>query len=405
MTRKSITKSVTVTLLSLLVLCLLPAPVAAGGLGVTPPALEIADALKGDEYQRQIRLFNTMEEATNLSLSTSGDISQWVTFYDPGDLTTPIESVAVPSKENTSVLVRFSIPGDAANGTYSGSLHAETGPLGEEGEQGIRLRTSVPVTISVTGTQVLRGTVNRIEARDTEIGLPLCIEVTFANTGNVAAQPDISVAITRDNETVAQFSHGETTVEVDSQQIIEIEWDTSGSQAGDYYAVVEVSLGGSSITTKKLPFKILDHGSLAGDGKLLSLDYEGQPATNTAVKIQATFQNTGAVETRAKLVAEVYRDGNLVDALQSEESVIPAGQQDILTSYFKPDQPGNYSVKGHVIYEGKKTGEKEISFTVAGDGGTEAGQPFNLVVPVVIGVIGLLIIVIIYILLRGRQQV
>ena len=317
----------------------------------------------------------------------------------------PIESVAVPSKENTSVLVRFSIPGDAANGTYSGSLDAETGPLGEEGGQGIRLRTSVAVTISVTGTQVLRGTVNRIEARDTEIGLPLCIEVSFANTGNVVAQPDISVTITRDNQTVAQFSHGETTVEVDSQQIIEIDWDTSGSQAGDYFAAVDVSLGGSSIATKKLPFKILPRGSLAGDGKLLSLDYEGQPATNTVTKIQATFQNTGTVETQAKFIAEVYRDGNLVDALQSEESIVAAGKQDTLTSYFKPDQPGNYSVKGHVIYGEKKTEEKEISFTVAGDGGTEAGQPFNLAVPAVIGVIGILIIAIIYILLRARQQV
>jgi len=295
MIRKSITKSAAITLTSLLVLCLLPAPVAAGGLGVTPPTLEIADALKGGEYQRTVRLFNTMEEVTNLSLSTSGDISQWVTFYDPGDLTTPIESIAVPSKENTSVLVKLSIPDDTANGTYSGSLHAETGALGEEGGQGIRLHTSVAVTISVTEPQ--------------------------------------------------------------------------------------------------------------GDGKLLSLDYEGQPATNAVTKIQATFQNTGTVETQAKFIAEVYRDGNLVDALQSEESIVAAGKQDTLTSYFKPDQPGNYSVKGHVIYGEKKTEEKEISFTVAGDGGTEAGQPFNLAVPAVIGVIGILIIVIIYILLRARQQV
>lgn len=405
MTRKSITKSAVITLISLLLLWLFPAPAAAGGLGVTPPTLELTDALKGDEYQRTVRLFNTMEEPTNLSLSTSGDISQWVTFYDQGDLTTPIENIAVPSKENASVLVRFSIPDDAANGTYSGSLHAETGPLGEEGGQSIRLRTSVTVTISVTGTQVLRGTVNQIEARYTEIGLPLCIEVTFANTGNVVAQPDISVTITRDNKSVAQFSHGETAVAVDSQQIIKLEWDTSGSEAGDYLAAVDVSLGGSSITTKKLPFKILPRGSLTGDGKLLSLDYEGQPATNTVTKIQGTFQNTGPVETRAKFIAEIYRDGNLVDALQSEESVIPAGKQGTLTSYFKPDQPGSYSVKGHVIYEGKKTGEKEVSFTVAGNGGTEAGQPFNLAVPAVIGVIGILIIVIIYILLRARQQV
>lgn len=407
MVARSVMKSAVLAVIFLLVLILLPTPMAAGGgIGIAPASLERADALRGNEYQWVVQVLNTTGGQLELSLGASGKTSQWVSFYDKDTPTTVIESITAPSGVATPFLVKITVPDDAANGTYTGSIYAETGTIGGEGGgQGIKLRASAIMTISVTGTEVLRGEVQRVNVSYAEVGLPVNIEVIFVNTGNVVATPTISVTIKKDDEVLDEFSHTETAVGVDSRETIEMEWDTTGCEVGeygDYTALVEVSLGGETITSKEVPFAILPPGSSqAGEGKLLGLEYEGQPATGATLKIQATFENSGSDETQAKLVAEVYRDGNFIEALQSEEYTIAAGEQESLATYFKPDQSGDYDIKGYINYDGKKTEVREVSFTLGG--GTGGGPPFNLFIPAVV-VIVILIGVIAYMALRKRGK-
>ena len=304
-------------------------------------------------------------------------------------------------------MVRFTIPADAANKTYEGRLYIETTPaVGEEGVEQvgnvIKMKVPVNVTIKVTGIQILEGTVTGVTATDSEVGLPLHLQVGFTNTGNVAVQPSISIKLTRNDMTVAEIDYAETSVKVDSREIILVEWDTAGQEIGEYSAQVEVSLGGSVIDVKGLTFELLPQGTLSRQGELVGLDYEGQPAPNTITKVQAHFRNTGQVDTRAKLVAEVYRKGNLVDTLESEELLISVGREEILTAYFKPDQSGDYKVKGHVIYEGKRTEAMEISLsTDIGKGGeAEPGQSSLIILIVAAGVV--ILVAIAYMVLRKR---
>jgi len=394
-------------------------PVVAIGIAVTPSHLEISDALRGGEFERNITIYNPDPEITSYTLSASGDAGLWISFFKQDDPTSPVDRVTIPGNENVRILVKFTIPQDAANGEHKATIIVTSVPAEEaSGGSGqvVSLAAPVAVTIFVTGNQILSGVVNGISADDAEVKYPLRIKVQFHNTGNVAATPLITVKIaTQDGTTINNFTSSEFNVKPQKHETILVEWDTTGKEPGDYIANISVTLGDSVIKQEQLNFAILPVGTLTRSGSLTELKFGGEPGLGVLTAIQATFVNTGKVDTKAKFVGEVYHNDILVDTLQSEELLVIIGDVELLESYFKPDQPGEYRIKGYVIYEGKKTEEKEISFTITKDGevgysvnaalsNTEnSEQTFDLLIPALAVVGALIIAVIIFMILRSRR--
>jgi len=401
--RKFIGIIMVVALLSLLS-PLLSSPVSGAiGISLGPSRIELEDALRGEVYERMIRVSSGCEDTATLLLFAGGDAGEWISFYDWDNPGAPIESVTIAGHDTVKVLVRFSIPEDAASGDYTATIDAESMPeAGVEGGQvGMKLRARANVTIEVTGEQILTGDVKSITARDVEVNYPLKIKVEFVNTGNVVAQPEIDVAISKDGTAIDSFTFAEAKVKVGLRQVIPMEWDTTGRELGDYLARTAVSLGGEVISTRELNFAILPVGTLSREGVLTELSLQGNPKLGAMAKIQATFFNTGQIDTKAKFIGEAYCDNELVDTLESEESLIPVGQEDTLTSYVKLERPGNYDIKGYINYEGKKTEVKEIFFAL---GEARGGLPFSLSTPFIIGVIVVLVAVIAVMALRRRRK-
>jgi len=383
--------------LVLLLFSFLPiSDVSASGLGVAPPRIVIEDALRDSEYQRMITIFNPTGQPLTVSLNASGDAATWLSFHEMGDPSRPIETIAsVP--DEASFLLKIKIPEDAPNGEHKASVLVQRGADGG----GVVLGVEVAVTITVTGTQILRGEVLGISTRDTEAGYPQRMEIQFRNTGNVAATPQTDVEITKDGAAIDSITSAEVQVGVESQEMIAVEWDTAGRELGDYVAQISVSLAGAVLATEDLPFTLMPVGTFSRAGVFEELALQGDPKLGATAKIQATFSNTGEIDTKAKFIGEVCCDKELVDALESEESLIPVGQEDILTAYVKLERPGNYDIKGYINYEGKKTEVKEISFTLGKTGG---GLPFNLSTPFIIGIIVVLVAVIAVMALRRRGK-
>ena len=48
--------------------------------------------------------------------------------------------------------------------------------------------------------------------------------------------------------------------------------------------------------------------------------------------------------------------------------LIGKGEEGKLISYYKPEEEGNFTIKGQVFYEGKRSDSKEITFSVVGGG-------------------------------------
>ena len=384
-----------------LILVLLISNAGAVGLGVVPSELSIADALRGEEYERTITVYNTDEMTTTFKPYATGEIIDWIGFYDEeGNVLTKI---TIPGKSSAKVLLRFKIPSDAASGNYTSIVYVENVPgeaAGEGAAAQMLIRMPVDITIGVTGEQILEGIVSGITIRDTEIDYPLRIEVLFQNTGNVVAKPAIDVEIRKGGATVQSFTSTDKAVKPNTREIIPVEWDTKGQTIGDYVADVAVSLDGDVLYEREIPFKILERGTLTRKGELTDLSYEGELMIGEMIKVLATFENTGKIDTKAKFTGEVHRNGKLVETIESEELEVPVRKTNTLTSYFKLDKPGDYKISGYAIYEGKKTNTKEVLLEIPG----EAVAPV-VPIPIVIGVavIVALTAIFIVVLLRRRR--
>lgn len=385
-----------------LILVLLISNAGAVGLGVVPPELSIADALRGEEYEQTITVYNTDVMTTTFKPYATGEIIEWIGFYDEeGNVLTKI---TIPGKSSAKVLLRFKIPDDAASGNYTSTVYVENVPGEAAADEGaaaqMLIRMPVDITIGVTGEQILEGIVSGITIRDTEIDYPLRIEVLFQNTGNVVAKPAIDVEISKGGATVQSFTSTDKAVKPNTREIIPVEWDTKGQTIGDYVADVAVSLDGDVLYEREIPFKILERGTLTRKGELTELSYEGELMIGEMIKVLATFENTGKIDTKAKFTGEVHRNGKLVETIESEELEVPVRKTNTLTSYFKLDKPGDYKISGYAIYEGKKTNTKDVLLEIPG----EAVAPV-VPIPIVIGavVIVALIAIFIVVLLRRRR--
>ena len=358
-------------LLIVLILAFVISNVSAAGIGLAPSSFTMEDTLKGGSCDRIFTVFNTVDEPFDYEFEGTGDIGEWVSFYAL-DGKTPIETIKVPGKSTEKIIARFSIPGDTPNGVYTGTVDVLTAlknvTVATTEEIGIVaqpiLRMSSRGRIEVTGKQILTGTVKSITTVDTEVNYPLRIKVEFQNTGNVIAYPTINVSISKEESLVDRLISDKTVVKPGTTETIPVEWNTTGQIPGEYSVDVTVSLNGDELATKSLSVKILPAGTLTADGDLISISTADVPSVGRYIKIPVTFENTGTIDTKAKFVGELYINGNLVDVVNTDELLVPVGEKSDLIAYLKIETPGDYKIKGHVLYEGKKTDEKELAFFV-----------------------------------------
>lgn len=352
----------------LLALFAMVQPVVAIGIGISPAEINFNNALKGSEYESSITIFNTGPEATNFSLEATGNISDWVSFYNLNNYDNTISSVKIPGQDKAAVVVKIKVPSEAANANYTVSLDVRSVPDTTKAEgsgQSLIIGASSKVTIAVTGDQIISGNVLGIFTENIEPGYPLKITTRFQNTGNVVVKPKIVVTILQDENIINSFSHETTSVKPGSTQPIIAEWMTTAANIpADYTANIDVLLSGSIIKSDDLSFQILPVGTLTKSGNLTNIYVDGEPAVGNIVKVRAYFTNTGQIETQAKFSAEVYQDNKLIDTISSDELTAPKNEETVLISYLKITEPGDYLIKGKVIYSGKETPVEEVSLKV-----------------------------------------
>ena len=334
------------------------------GIGLSPGEMVLNNSLKGNTYEKSFAIINMDNQDINYSLSSNGDIEGWVSFYYQNP-DTEIQSIIVPANGKISVITKFQIPTDAVSKDYFGTINVRSVPeIAEDSgsQQSLIIGGSVKININVTGDQIIDGVVNGISIYNIEPGYPLKVETMFRNTGNVVANPEIKVTILKDNELIHSFIYDKATIKPSITNAITAEWKTTEETIpGDYTANVIVSLDGKILRSSDKTFKIFPVGTYSRQGNLTDIRIEGEPTIGSLVKVNAYFENTGEIETAAKFSGEVYKDGNLIDTITSEELQVEKYKEAELVTYFKLESKGDYLIKGKVIYSGKETPVKEVS--------------------------------------------
>ena len=342
-------------------------PVSAAGIAVGPSSLTIENGLRGGSFERSLTVFNPSDTGFEVVLRTEGSAGDWIRFSTI-DNDEEIETIYVPENGQIPVLMRVTVPDDAANGRYTATIVVETVP-GEEipGSVGMILQAKSALEITVTDVEKISGEVTSIVVRDTEVDVPLGIEVGFKNTGNVVVTPEITAVISRDGSVIDTVTWAETSVRPGTTEQIVVRWPNDGFPTGTCQANVMVSLRGEVLADENRTFEILPLGSLTRQGELTDLNYDGALVVGKPIKITGLFKNSGSIATRVKLSGEVYRGGSLVDVITGDEMTVLVFSEDALTAYYTPTEPGEYTVKTCALFEGKTTDAKDISFTVQSD--------------------------------------
>lgn len=364
MNLRSRVATVAVIVLMAVIVC---QPVSAAGIAVGPSSLTIENGLRGGSFERSLTVFNPSDTGFEVVLRTEGSAGDWIRFSTI-DNDEEIETIYVPENGQIPVLMRVTVPDDAANGRYTATIVVETVP-GEEipGSVGMILQAKSALEITVTDVEKISGEVTSIVVRDTEVDVPLGIEVGFKNTGNVVVTPEITAVISRDGSVIDTVTWAETSVRPGTTEQIVVRWPNDGFPTGTCQANVMVSLRGAVLADENRTFEILPLGSLTRQGELTDLNYDGALVVGKPIKITGLFKNSGSIATRAKLSGEVYRGGSLVDVISGDEMTVLVFSEDALTAYYTPTEPGEYTMKTCAVFEGKTTDAKDISFTVQSD--------------------------------------
>lgn len=344
-------------------------PVSAVGIGIGPSTVTFSDAIRGGEYERTISIFNSGTEEFDATFSTVGEAAEWISIHERAADSPMIETVTVPAKNSTYVTMMITVPEETAKGVYNATLYAETTSSNDQSAEagvGTAFRGICTVTIEVTGIETLDGMVDGIFIQDTEEDLPLKVEVYFQNTGNVIARPLIQCRINESGSGPRIFEADDTEVRPGMSKIIVATWNDTGLEKGRYTAEVSVSLGKKTIAEKDVIFTLYPTGTLSRLGELTELRSDGDLSLERPLKIIGIFRNTGDIETKAKLVGEVYREGVLVDTISSEEVLVPLYTEEDLISYLTIHEPGEYVIKAYALYGGKKTNMSDLSLSTPG---------------------------------------
>lgn len=358
---------VTMVAAILLVAVIVCQPVSAAGIAVGPSSLAIDNALRGGSFERSLTIFNPSDTGFDVVLKTEGSAKDWIKF-SAIDGSEEIQKVYAPKKGQIPVLMRVKVPDDAANGRYTAKVIVETVP-GEKvpGSVGTILQATSTLEITVTDVERVSGEVMSIVVRDTEVDIPLGIEVGFKNTGNVVATPAITAVISRDGTVIDTISEAKTPVSPTITERIVVHWPNEGLAAGTYQVDVTVSLRDAILAEEGRTFEILPLGSLTRQGELTDLDYEGALTVGKPIKITGLFKNSGSIATRARLSGEIYRGGSLVDVISGDEMTVQVFSENPLTAYYTPKEPGEYTMKTCAVFEGKTTDSKDMVFTIQPD--------------------------------------
>ena len=377
-------------------------PVKGGGLGVGPSYIVIDDALRNSTYTQTIYIYNENEFDSEITFEHIGETKEWTKLYEDLNCEScennPLESIFIKNMTTKQIFCEITVPGDAANGLYNGSIDVMSQPAEISGSNGtqssVGLNMPVLISINVTGDEIYNLSVESIDFEDKEINYPANIKIKFKNLGNVEATPTVDITITKDDFLVDKITKTSRT-KPGQISSLELEWNTIGKVSGEYNAYFKIYQNENIIHEQNITFELFSPGSFTREGIIEEITYEGDLSKGKVVKIISVFLNSGNIETKAKFFGEIYLNNELVGTIESPETLVPKYEQRRFVTYLTLNENGEYLISGYFNYEGRTTETKELKFTVGANLG-------NIILPFVI--ILILIVIIYYLIKSGILQ-
>lgn len=249
---------------------------ATNAIGIVNKLLEINNAIRGEVFEDELKIFNSENEEVKFELTSEGDIAEWITYYLPEDSENEITEILADPKSYTEAMVHITIPEDAANGEYNGKLTATLRPIEEEDDsEGSRTsvvqRLSRSVKVVVTDNENIILDVSIIpETYDVKDNQSLDVRLIHDNQGNIRLSPQIDLKIYATNNEVVYnviYPYPENEEPIKPGEIREIKGitlSTTDLEDGRYRVEMSFLHKGESVFVKDFKFNVGNP-----DGKVL----------------------------------------------------------------------------------------------------------------------------------------
>ncbi len=358
-------------------LALLAPSIARAGVGIAPVRLQFDDALRGGTFAQTMLLSNEPSdgeaEVLEFTVTAKGETAPWVSFGVEGD-PAAVSSFRVAKSERVVVRVSVTVPSDAANKKYEGTVFVEAKDAAAStvpGTVGVGTAAEIALIVNVNGVERREASIQDYVIDPAEVGQAQRFTAKIQNSGNVSVSSQLDVTIARGaNEVQTLSSKGQNfPVFPGEDGSVHVEWPTAEQAAGEYSALFTVSdVSGNSpkvLGTKTVSFRLEPRGTLTRSGEFREFKLKNTPELGGVAIVEAVFVNSGSIATQAVFDGEVYLDGKLVKTAQSLARTVRAGETGPIGVNVDVTIPGAYKVVGKINFDGELTPAKEVAFTVA----------------------------------------
>lgn len=325
-------------------------------IGVSPSVLNYNEVLKNGYALKTLLLSTDTPNDLTISIERSGEVAEWISF-EPIDLR--ISNITINDKNPYLLSVIVQPPSDVQNGNYTGYIRVITDKI-ENVETGkgasVKAAFMVNVRVEIVGKEIVRCIAGGLHISSFEIGEELKIDYIIENTGNVKINPDVFLDIF-DNK-----NNKITSYDLRSDMILptlknNLENPVSNNLIErQYFATVNIPLCNE---VKTLTFDVVEPGGIRDSGDLLSIEHASWSKTGEIIPITGVFKNTGPRSVRAKFIGTINdAKDKVVKIIDTDYITIGPGETQRFQSFFKPNSPGQYFVKGKINFNNKITFEK-----------------------------------------------
>ncbi len=344
--------------------------------GFYPVRVTFARALRTGQFLETVGMMNNSPKPRAFRFGLVGPAAGWLSVVEPSDQSKVITSLVVPPGGRVATaLLRLEVPRHAADGAYHAVLDVvampEAGATAASGggEDGVAVGGQVPVSIFVTGTEVIAGALRDASTDPAiEVGEPLRLYLTVQNSGNVAMDPMALVVITRPGAIV--YRHVFYNQLVGPGQIANLEDDWPGAATdvqplGRYNVHVTVSFRSHILGSRALPVELVAYGTLRRGGKLLELALTNRPQLGYVAVAGALVENTGQIQAETIFTGQLFLNNHLVGAENSVPLLVQPDHTAIIRMVIPVSKHGTYRLTGVANFAGANSSARTLVFQVA----------------------------------------
>jgi hypothetical protein len=346
-------------LLLIMLLVILPSAIAVS-IGVSPGRIIVNDLLRDGYAEKTVTISSSITEEVNAHFEVDGEIKDWLSFE-------PASPNFVISKDKPYVLkIIVQPPSDAPVRVHLGQISFITDSLANvEGGLGSTVRAAIlsKIELGLTDKQIIQCRGGGLTFQDTEEGMPLILQATLYNDGNVRLEPVFEIEIWDQDRQNRVYSANITGKPLSPtiQGAYELEVPNN-LDIGQYW--VSIILRTANLAERGCwisdfnTFSVYEKGSIIDKGILVNVSNKVWVNVGDIVEIIATFSNTGERSVDAKFKGTVSEEANIAGLLESETLRVAPGETVRLITYFTPQREGRFVVAGKVLYNNKLTFEK-----------------------------------------------